>query len=242
MSVVADQPMLARRQLRLAVMQALGPVCSNVHSPGNWPTPADKLPALLVNVPTETKSSPGRNQVQFTTTASLVIQGQATGATPEAAQDAVEALAYAVENAVLEDYWVNAMLQQFTSVQTETEITSEGKQHLAGFRMTIGCEMFEVFDPSVAPPAGSTWPPPEPAIVPLQGIDIHADTAAPYDARGTYPTGPGHIGTDFVVGSSPAGVPAPSAGSVFPSAIAPAPRVSGPDGRDEGGLQINLPQ
>jgi hypothetical protein len=218
MTVKIDQPMLARRQFRLAVMMALQGLSVTLASPGNWPTPGDKLPALLVNVPTENKVSSGRNVPEFTTTASLVIQGQVTGATPEAAQDSLDALCYLVENAVLTDYWVNNMIQQFVSIQTETEITSEGSHHLAGFRMTIGAEMFEAFDPLLIAPAASAWPPAKPVNVALAGIDLHADMLNVFDPSGTY------------------------ANPTFPSSVQPAPRTTGPDGRDEGALQNNLPQ
>ncbi len=53
---------------------------------------------------------------------------------------------------------------------------------------------------------------------PLEGIDVHIDAVRPYDANGIY--------------SAPA----------FPSSVVPAPRTSGPDGRDEGTLVIDLPQ
>ena len=214
----SDQPMLARRQLRLAVVASLGTICNTVSSPGNWPTPVELLPALLISVPTESKSSLGRNVPEFNTSASIVIQGQVTATTPEAAQDEIELLAYQVENAVLMDYSVNQMIQQFVTVQTETEITSEGKQHLAGFRMTIVAEMHEAFDPMLAPAVDSTWPIVPAATVQLAGVNVHLDAANVFDPSGTY--------------SNP----------TFPTSVNPAPRTSGPDGRDEGALQITLPQ
>ena len=53
---------------------------------------------------------------------------------------------------------------------------------------------------------------------PLQTLAINADMAQPFDANGTYSNPP------------------------FPSAVNPAPRTSGPDGRNEGALNITLPQ
>lgn len=58
----------------------------------------------------------------------------------------------------------------------------------------------------------------EPAIGDeLQGMDVHVDTIDPFDAAGTYPDPP------------------------FPDAVQPAPRTSGPDGRDEGRLTFDFP-
>ena len=203
--ISTDQPMLARRQLRLAIVGCLKLICDTVESPGIWPTSADMLPVLLVNVPSEMKTSVGRNVPEFTTSASVVIQGQVSSITPGGAQDAIEDLAYQVENAVLEDYAVNLMIQQFVSVQTETEITSDGKQHLAGY-------------PMIAPAAGSVWPIVATPTVPAAGVNLHLDAANVFDPTGTYPN------------------------PTFPTSVQPAPRTSGPDGRDEGYSQINLPQ
>lgn len=209
--------MLARRQYRLAVLAALAPVCDLVKSPGNWPTPWEKLPALLVSTPTESKQSQGNNgPASFTTSASLVIQGQVSGKTPEETQDALDALCYAVENAVLKDYWVNAMIQQFSSVNTATEISSENSKHTGGFHMTIVGEMYEAFDPFIEPATSTPWPPAAPTTVPLDGQDIHLDLTNVADLTATYPNPP------------------------FPASVNPAPRVEGPDGRDEGALQIDL--
>lgn len=217
------QPMLARRMLRLAVMAALQPLMTSagvktIASPGVWPTPQEKLPAILVNAPTEQKQSIGKGMANFTTSASITVQGQVSKSSPEEALEAIDALAFAVENAVLTDYWVTRTVERFTSVQTDIEVTSDGGPHLAGFRMTLAGDMFESFNPADVMPPGTPWPPAAPAIVPLTSMGIHLDTAGPFDATGTYPNPP------------------------FPDAVQPAPRTTGPDGRDEGALDIQLPQ
>lgn len=215
-----DQPMSARRQLRLAVVGELRARIegATLASPGDWPTSQERLPALLVNVPTETKVSINRGMSEFTTTVSIVVQGQLAAGSAEAAQDDIEDLAYRVENAILQGYWIVRMVQQFSSVQTDVQCTAEGGRQLAGFRMTIAAEVFEDFDPTQDPSPESPWPPADPSIVPFKEARIHVDTVQPFDAAGTYPNAP------------------------FPSAVSPAPRVSGPDGRDEGLLDIQLPQ
>lgn len=215
-----NQPMSARRQLRLAIVGELRTKIPGVYivSPGDWPTPPEKLPALLVNVPSEQKTSINRGMPEFTTTASAVVQGQVIAGTAEEAQDRIEDLAYRVENAILMGCWIVRMVQQFVSVQTDIECTADGGRHLAGFRMTIGAEMFEAFDPTAEPYPESPWPPADPMLAPFTNAQIHLDTATPFDLTGTYPNPP------------------------FPDAVLPAPRTSGPDGRDEGALDIQLPQ
>ena len=53
---------------------------------------------------------------------------------------------------------------------------------------------------------------------PLEGMDITADMGGPYDPNGKYPN------------------------PQYPKSVVPAPRTSGPDGRAEAGLIIDLPQ
>src|SRR4051794_22574658 len=97
------QPMLARRLLRLAVVGELQAKLQgvNVMSPGAWPTPPEKLPAVLVRVPREDKQSIQRGMPEFNTTCSIELLGQVQAATPEEAQDVIDDLAYQVEEAVL---------------------------------------------------------------------------------------------------------------------------------------------
>lgn len=212
--------MLARRQLRLAVVAELQKLVTGVtvQSPGNLAVPNEKLPVLRVSVPGERKQSIQRGMPEFNTTCTLQVIGELQGDTPEAAQDAIEDLGYRVETAILNGYWIVAMVQQFASITTDTELKSEGREHLAGFRMLIECELYESFDPTVPAPDGTTWPLDDPVLRPFQGVNLHVDTAAPFDATGTYPPSP------------------------FPGAVPDAPRTTGPDGRDEGYLQIDLPQ
>lgn len=52
----------------------------------------------------------------------------------------------------------------------------------------------------------------------LTNVQLHVDSIGTFDPNGTYANPP------------------------FPASVIPAPRTSGPDGRDEGALNINLPQ
>jgi hypothetical protein len=212
--------MSARRQLRLAIVAEISAKVQGITlvSPGDWPTPEEKLPAVLVSAPTEQKTSINRGLPEFNTTVSVVVQGQVVATTAEEVQDRIEDLAYRVEEAILKGFWIVQMVQQFSSIQTDVQCTAEGKHQLAGFKMTLNCEIFESFDPTAVLNPESPWPPADPTFAPLESMGIHVDTTAPFDATGTYPN--------------------PS----FPDAVTPAPRTSGPDGRDEGALDIQLPQ
>lgn len=206
---MAEALMLARRELRLAVVEAVETLTGvNVESPGDWDTPPAKLPQIKVRVPSENKVSAARGMPTFTTTVFLELEAKVEADTGEDAQDAIEALVYRIEVAVLSRYGVVALLQQVSSIRTDIAITAEGKRHNGNARMVFGLECFEAYDPSVLLDD----------LPPLQQVGIHVDTAQPFDAVDTYPDPP------------------------FPDAVAPAPRTRGPDGRDEGGLDIQLPE
>ncbi len=217
--------MLARRQLRLAVVAAIQGIQSaagivTIDSPGDWSTPPEKMPAVLIRVGKERKESVGRTIPEFNTTTLVEIEARLEEPTAAAAQDAIEALGYAIENAVLKNYNVVGMVQQFSSIDTDTEISADGRKQIGAFKMEIFCEMFEAFDPELSDPAATTWPPTPPVTSSLTSVGLHADLVNVYDQSGTY---------------------TPSADAP-PYTPVPAPRTSGPDGRDEGSLDINLPQ
>ncbi len=213
--------MLARRQFRLAVVSALQAIGGlMVESPGDWNTPPAKLPAALVRVSGDRKESRGPQLPTFTTSVSLDIVLRVQAMTAEATQDSLEALGYTVEQQLLTNYAVIGMLQQMSSVETEVEITAEGREHIGRASMRVVGELFESFDPTAPAPAPSTWPVVPAPTVPLDSIGLHADLTNVFDPSGTY-------------------TPSADAPSYTPT---PAPRTSGPDGRDEGALDMTLPQ
>lgn len=199
--------MLARRQIRLAVVDSLKRGMPNVtiESPGNISTPPERLPAILVRNGSERKTSITKSMPEFTTTLGIEIEARVKGGTPAAAQDAIEELGNLIEWTLFTDYELIRIINQIASVDTSTEVSSEGKEHFAGIRMSLAFEVPEMFDPTSV----REYPA-------LTAAGVHVDTAAPYDANGTY--------------ASPA----------FPDSVLPAPRTSGPDGRDEGYVEINL--
>jgi hypothetical protein len=203
-----DQLMLARRQIRLAALAALtGPafVGVTIESPGDWSTPPEALPAILLRATDDRKESIAKGQPEFTTTISIEIGVRVGDIDPAAAQDAIEALCYTIEMALLTNTALISIVNQVASVDTKVEISSDGKIHFGGATMTVNFEVPEMFDPF------ATTPPPA-----LTSFGLHFDAGAPFDATGTYSNPP------------------------FPGL--PAPRASGPDGRDEGALDISLPQ
>ena len=201
---------LARRQLRQAALAAIERISGiTVESPGDWDTVAAQLPNVKLRCGTERKSSITRTEPEFTTTVALEILARVEANSEGDAQDCIEQLGALIESALLGNVAFVKLCQQFSSVSTQTQISAEGKRHLGGIHMVIECEVFESFDPTEIAPG---------AYPALQQMNVHLDTAAPFDATGTYASPP------------------------YPASVTTAPRTTGPDGRDEAALQIDLPQ
>ena len=213
------QPMLGRRQLRLAVLGALNSASLAVNgvpvtimSPGDWTVIPEELPAIIVRTANESKTSFNKGGApRFVTTCVLEVKAIVEESTAEAAQDSIEALWYAVENAILQNYSVIAMLDQVAGIDSGLEISAEGSRHLAGIAGAFRCEFPETaYDITQDEPEATQWPNDPPPPAPLDAVSVVADLTNVFDATGTY--------TD------------PS----FPQAVTPAPRTQGPDGRAEG--------
>lgn len=199
---------LARRQVRLAAFAALSTIPGvTLVSPGDWETPAATLPEIKLKCGTDRKQSIARAAPEFTTTITLELLARVEAATDVAAQDAIELLGESIEESIFGNSALVRLCQQFTNVNTTTEISSDGRRHLAGLQMTIDCELFESFEPTEI--VKDTLPA-------LTSLEIHLDTANPFDPTATYP--------------NPA----------FSASVTAAPRTSGPDGRDEAALRIPL--
>ncbi|WP_233854193.1 hypothetical protein [Paraburkholderia sp. HD33-4] len=218
-------PMIGRRQLRLAAIGALTNAALTdrgtpvtIQSPGDWSVPDTKVPVVIVRTTGETKTSATKGMAQFTTGCTLEVKAVVVALTGADAQDAIEALWYSVEQALFTDWSLVRIVQQFATVDSALEIRADGSRHLAGIAAAIQCEFYEAFDPLAVAPSPGTWPADPNATAPFESIDIHVDMTRPFDPNGTYPNPP------------------------FPDAVTPAPRTQGPDGRDEGFIDITLPQ
>lgn len=203
----------ARRQVRLAALAALkgAKLGCEIESPGDWDTPPDRLPIILLRCTADRKTATTAGQITFTSTVLMEIQAQIEANSAEVAQDKLEALSHAIECAVITNFDLNQIVQKFATIDTVIGITAEGRRHNGDVMMSFTLELYEVFDPVQQSPV-------QPAAWDLQEIGIHNDMIVTFDPTGVY------------------------ASAAFPSAAMPAPRSSGPDGRDEGALNIVLPQ
>ncbi|MBW9102949.1 hypothetical protein [Paraburkholderia phenoliruptrix] len=194
----------AMRKLVVAALQATA-TAPTIQSPGDWSVPPAKLPAILVRCGDEQKTSLGPvGETEFNTDFVIEIRGIVSGATAEAAQDALEDLGATIEDVVLRNIGIRKVTQDFPRITSATEIKSDGQLHFGAVSIAMHFQIFEAFDPDVT--------------TSLQEMSLTADLRNVYDPNGTYPNPP------------------------FPDSVQPAPRTSGPDGRAEGGFDIELPQ
>jgi hypothetical protein len=190
-----------------------------VYSPYDWPTSPSTYPLILVHARKERKVSLGPNTPEFDvyTTVEIIARVQSPAGIVDtgsvAALAAAETLKLQIEVALINNplIWADPnggqRIEQFTTVDSEINTSSEGSMPMAELAMSIEVKFYQ--GPEVFFPIPTN---------PLQTVNINVDTAEPFDPNGTYANPP------------------------FPSAVNPAPRTSGPDGRNEGALTISLPQ
>lgn len=208
-------PALARRRIRHAALKALKVLETTggvkvINSPGVWTVQPEKAPTVLLRVSRTSKEQLSESTTNFKSTVLVEIETKLTAANGEDAQEAIEDLDASVEQALL-TCTEFVKLSQRISIDAETQITSEARNHVAGTQMLVRCELVESFDPICDAPEAL-----QPVAPPLEGVDLHADLVSQFDPLGIY----GDV--------------------LFPQAVQPAPRTSGPDGRDEGGFEINF--
>lgn len=172
------QAVTARKELRDAVIAALkranlkiGNAAVTVDSPGNWPYPQDKLPAVCVRSAVDRKTSLTKGNTDFTTGVELDVRAACWATTAEAAQAAIDSLWYQVEQTILLDFYVLQLIQNVTTVESAFEIKADGQVQLAGAIGKFFFETFETFDPGQTP-AAVMAPSVAPAIEPLTEITI----------------------------------------------------------------------
>ena len=190
-----------------------------VYSPYDWPTSPSTYPLILVHARKERNVSLGPNTPEFDvyTTVEIIARVQSPAGIVDtgsvAALAAAETLKLQIEVALINNplIWADPnggqRIEQFTTVDSEINTSSEGSMPMAELAMSIEVKFYQ--GPEVFFPIPTN---------PLQTVNINVDTAEPFDPNGTYANPP------------------------FPSAVNPAPRTSGPDGRNEGALTISLPQ
>lgn len=144
-----------------------------VFSPFDWPTAPTAYPWVLVDWRTETKHSLGRNSPLFNVLTNIQIVARTKAAAQtgdlgsQAARIAAERLKAQIEKCIIGNPAVQAnadgsqRIQQFKSVHSELNTSSEGEMPIAELVMTFAVEFVQSPD-DFYPLDG----------LPLQGIDV----------------------------------------------------------------------
>jgi hypothetical protein len=184
-----------------------------VYAPDDIPVQHEEMPAILVETPAETKTSRGRmGGIPQFLTVATV---SATGYV-----EATSAIRAKAQVARLADQIALCVLTSndiIVSIQQFTEVRSSYTVTADGeMHNGIATVQFDMEFPQEFYPAPPTYP--------LEDVVIDADLANHFDATGTYSASNPGFNADF------------------PHSAVPAPRSSGPDGRLEGRIKIDLPQ
>ena len=176
---------MLRRDLRELVKTALLDAGTDagrkVYTPRDWPTVTGQYPNILIQTPKETKISKGRFAPAFDTTVHVAITGRVEAGTAEKAEDLADTLADQIELAILTNYDLIKVLQQFSSVETDVLVSAEGEMHIGEVQMMVAIEVFQEFDPIESTLTSDDD---------LERVDIHIDALAPFDESGTYTGSP----------------------------------------------------
>lgn len=186
---------------------------NRVYVPGDWPTWDMQYPALLCRAMRDDKQANSRSGVSFTVTSTIRVTGRV-----QAPADAGEDGALVAETAA----WFLAR-QVEVAVINQYQLTLQLQQFpFVRTEIKVSSEGREHYAEFVMDIGMEFYQGEEafcqPAASALTEVNVTVDLVNVYDANGTY------------------------LGAVFPSAVNPAPRTSGPDGRAEGVLDIQLQQ
>lgn len=212
-----------------------------VYSPFDWPTAPNAYPSVLVHARKERKVSLGPNAPQFDvyTTFEVIARTKAPAGPADSgsavALAAAERLKAQIEVALINNpaIWLDPAggqrVEQFTSIDSDINTSSEGDMPIAELSLHIEAKFYQGPEDFYPVPT-----------VPLQTVNVHFDAVEPFDARGQYPDSPF---PDAVQSGAPVTL---SDGTSVVLAdgeqVTQEQRLSGPDGRDEGALTITLPQ
>ncbi|MFZ6724706.1 hypothetical protein ACO0K2_04355 [Undibacterium sp. MH2W] len=142
----------ARRQLRQALLDAIvnakiqiNDTDVSIQSPGDWVSQTNTLPGILLRSSRTSKEPNGRGTQCYTSIITLELESRVMSNSGSDAQDAIEQLDYLIEQAILTSSAFMQLVQQ-VNVDTETEITAEARNHFAGTKWMLRCEIVEEFD------------------------------------------------------------------------------------------------
>ena len=111
------------------------------------PTQGDHLPALIVATPGEKKSSLGRGVPMFTTIVQLVVVGRVASTDRFRVQADLDTLVDQIHAAVMSNYAVLDIVQQFAEVETRTKLDGDNRAFIGECEVLFHAEIFQRYEP-----------------------------------------------------------------------------------------------
>ena len=139
---------LLAQQVLIAAQTLAG---ANVFEPRAWPSRPEDLPMLLLQTPGDRKVSMFPGQPVFTTTITLVVVGRVASLNEIDANQALDTLAGQIEDALLVSPQIAAAVQQFSTIETKTVVSADGKYFIGEIGMTLEIVVYQAFGPSGDP-------------------------------------------------------------------------------------------
>jgi len=124
-------------------------VMNNIFSPRDWPTWSGSYPLILVQTPSEEKTSLGKSAPEFNVVSTFQITARVQAlATPrDGGGELVEArlieLRKQIERALINNYELTKAVQQFPFVRSQMSISDEGEYQIGELVMHIGMEFYQ---------------------------------------------------------------------------------------------------
>lgn len=141
------------RDAMIAAIKVAGTLAGDrAFGPDDWPSTPSNLPSVNFNAPHERKESWGRNAPSFTTTATIVAVCRVTGTDRRVVQEEIELLCEQIEIAILTDQQIPQMVQQFSSIETQVIVNTEGKQPFGEATIMFAAEFAQTYQPGGALP------------------------------------------------------------------------------------------
>lgn len=220
------------RQLAVAALKGATLAGDRVYPARTWPTTKGSYPLIYLHTPLEEKEGLGRNGApQYNVTATLRIavrvevQELPRNGGAEVATAELEAFQRQIERILINNPAIMERVQQFPFIRAEIYLDDEGESNFADLILDIGIEFYQ--GPEYFYPIDDQ---PDPG----EGFDAAAEIAAISPVN---PLLDLRINNDLVDVADPTGT---YADPPFPEAVTPAPRTSGPDGRNESGLTFEF--
>lgn len=154
---------------------------ANVFSPRDWPVQLPDMPILMLQAPKEHKDSQGPNAPAYNVSCTVRVIGRLTAkATANGNQAgtlliALGVLQRQIEVAVINNYALYRIISEIVSVDTESQVRSDGNQPIGELTMDFVCNFYQGTEAFA-----------QPVVSPLEQLAVFGDFLNVFDPNGVY--------------------------------------------------------